>query len=218
MRRPRLAAAPVDDHRHGVAGVVHEHLVAAQVGLAHGHRQARLPATVELAEADVAIAVRLGVDVLVPQDLQGDVLALQLPVQDRPIRLGHTAMALLLAARAVQTRLQIGVRQPRRQGPAQARALEPLRHLAQGRTGDPGPFGHLLDRQHRVQTQSQNLAHPAHGNPLRRDRSLQKGKTLASKKRPAMPAHGGIVSERVAASNRNGWRDHLGIRTQVSAE
>jgi len=24
---------------------------------------------------------------------------------------------------------------------------------------------------------------------------------------------GGIISERVAASNRNGWRDHVGIRT-----
>jgi len=80
VRRLCLAAAAVDDHRHGVAGVVDEELVAAKMRLAHRHRQAGFPAAVELAKPAVAMAVRMSLDVLVPQDLQGDVLLLQLAV------------------------------------------------------------------------------------------------------------------------------------------
>ena len=39
LRRPGLAGQPVDDHRHRVAGIIDEQLVAAGMGLAHRHRQ-----------------------------------------------------------------------------------------------------------------------------------------------------------------------------------
>ena len=38
LRLAHLAGQPVDDHRHRVAGVIDEQLVAAHVGLAHGDR------------------------------------------------------------------------------------------------------------------------------------------------------------------------------------
>ena len=114
MRRPRLAGAAVDDHRHGVAGVVDEQLVAAQVGLAHGFTAAFFQLPVELAEAAVAVALGVGLDVFVPQDLQRDVLALHLPVQRRPVGLRPTAMAAPGARLAVEPGLQIGVRQVQR--------------------------------------------------------------------------------------------------------
>jgi hypothetical protein len=51
-------------------GGIHEQLVAADIGLAHGDQELGFPAAVEFAEARVAIALRLTLDVLVPQDRQ----------------------------------------------------------------------------------------------------------------------------------------------------
>jgi hypothetical protein len=51
LRLPRLAGQPVDDHRHGVAGVIDKQLVATDMGLAHGDRQFGFPTAVKLAEA-----------------------------------------------------------------------------------------------------------------------------------------------------------------------
>jgi len=58
---------------------------------------ARGPASVQLAEARIAVTFGLPLDVFVPQDLQRDVLALQLAVNRRPVGLGAAAVALLLA-------------------------------------------------------------------------------------------------------------------------
>jgi hypothetical protein len=177
MRAPRRAGPCINDHRHSVAGVVDEQLVAAQVGLAHGDRQPRLPAAVEVAEPAVAIAVRVGVDVLVPQDLQGDVLALQLAVQRRPVGLHPPAVALLGSALAIEPRLQIGVGHVQGQPPCQPRPLEAPEHLPQRRGRHPRPPRHLAGRQAGVPAQSQYLAHAAHRDALRRHRSLQKEET-----------------------------------------
>jgi len=54
---------------------------------------------VQLAEPRIAIPVGVPLDVLVPKDLQRDVLALQLAVNRRPVGLGATAVTLLLASR-----------------------------------------------------------------------------------------------------------------------
>jgi hypothetical protein len=56
--------------------------------LPHRDRDPRCPAAVQFAEAGVAIAVGMPLDVLVPQDLQRDVLALQLAVDCRPVGFG----------------------------------------------------------------------------------------------------------------------------------
>src|SRR5579864_1675321 len=88
---------PVDDHRHAIAGVVDEQLVAADVALAHRHRQPAFEIAVELTEAAVAITVRMLLDVLFPQDRQRHMLALELAMQLRPVGLAMTTMATLRA-------------------------------------------------------------------------------------------------------------------------
>ncbi len=103
-------ACRVHHHRHGVAGVIHEHLLAARMRLAHGHRQAGFPAAVELTPTAIAVAVRVGLDILVPKDLQCDVLALQLPVHRRPVRLRATTVALPPPSLPVEARLKLSVR------------------------------------------------------------------------------------------------------------
>ena len=61
-----LAGQPVYHHRHRVAGIVDECPVAAEMGLAHRHRQPRFPRPVQRAEPAVAIAVGLQLDIFVP--------------------------------------------------------------------------------------------------------------------------------------------------------
>jgi transposase len=97
LRLSDLAGQPVNHHRRGIAGVIDEQLVATQMGLPHRDGDLAFPGSVKLAEAAVAIPFRVSLDVLVPQDRQGDVLALHLPVQDCPVRLGAAPMLLLLA-------------------------------------------------------------------------------------------------------------------------
>jgi hypothetical protein len=75
LRLAHLAGQPVDDHRHRVAGVIDEQLVAAHVGLAHRDRKLGFPESVQLTEAGVAVALPIALNVLVPEDRQRDVLA-----------------------------------------------------------------------------------------------------------------------------------------------
>ena len=101
------SARRVHDHRHGVTGVVDKELLAAQVGLAHGHGKPAFPAAVEFAEAAVLVAVRLPLDVLVPEDLQRDVFALQLAIEHCPVGLRLPPVTVLAAALAVETHLKL---------------------------------------------------------------------------------------------------------------
>ena len=64
-------------------------------GSAASSPRARGPAPVQFAEPPIAISVRMSLDVLVPQDLQRNVLALQLTVDRRPVRLRAPAMTRL---------------------------------------------------------------------------------------------------------------------------
>jgi hypothetical protein len=119
LRRPGLAGEPVDDHRHGVAGVIDKQFVAAGMMLPHRDRQPRCPGAIQIAKPRVAVTARLPLDVLVPQDLQCDVLALQFAVNRHPVGFGEAAMTLLLADRGKQLRFQRRVGQFGRQWPAQ---------------------------------------------------------------------------------------------------
>ena len=210
VRAPDLAGSAVDDHRHGVAGVIHEQLVAAQMRLAHRHRQPRFPAPIEVAKPAVAVTVRMSFDILVPQDLQRDVLALQLAVQRRPIGLEPPSLAALGPGRAIKAGLESGVGLVKRQRPRQARLVKPPEHLTDRRTRDTCPPGRFTHRQTRLAGQSQHLAHMAHRNSLRRHRPLPKGKTLGPTKRPKPNPPAGSV--------RNGWRHHLGTGGDIKSE
>ena len=124
MRLAHLAGQPVDDHRHRVTGVIDEQLVAAHMGLAHGDRELAFPGSVQLAETRVAVAFRIARDVLVPEDRQRDMLALELAMDARPVGLDLTPVALLRASIGEQPRLERGVGQLLGQRPAQSGSLE----------------------------------------------------------------------------------------------
>ena len=65
-------------------------------------------------------------DVLVPQHLQGDVLAFELAVDYRPVGLGVVAMSLLLADRGKELCVERDVSHLDRQGPAEPCVSETL--------------------------------------------------------------------------------------------
>ena len=68
---PNFTGGAVDD-RHGRTGVVHKHLLAGPMGLAHHHIGVCHPSTILLAEPGVLIALGMRGFVLFPQEPQGD--------------------------------------------------------------------------------------------------------------------------------------------------
>ena len=127
LRRPGLAGQPVNNHRHRVAGIVDKQLVAAHMGLPHRHREPARPAAAQLTETRIPIPVGMLLDVLVPQDLQGDVLvALEFAVHRRPVGLGMATMTLLGADGGKEPRFEHRIAHLRRQWPAQPRPGQPL--------------------------------------------------------------------------------------------
>ena len=169
LRRPPLAGEAVDHHRHAVARVVDEQLVTGRVRLAHRHRQASLPGAVKLAEARVPVSAGLGADVLLPQDRQRHVLALELAVHRRPIGLGDAAMTLpvTVAGLGEQAGLQGRVREFVGQRPAQACGLEPPDGQPHCRGRRAHPPSNLAARQP-SRLHPDHIAHTAHRKPLRR--------------------------------------------------
>src|SRR5271157_423427 len=135
LRYADFAGEAVDDDRHAVAGVIDEQPLAGRVRLAHRHRQRLLEGAIELAEPRVAVAVRVGGDIFVPQDQQGDVLALQLAMHGGPIRLRDPPVAAFAAPAGVERRLQRLVVHALRQGPGEACSLRPLQRLPHTRAG-----------------------------------------------------------------------------------
>ena len=149
--------------------------------------------------------------VFVPQDLQGDVLALQLAVDHRPIGLSAAAMALLLADRSKELRFQRGIGHLGRQRPVQSRRRQPLqsqptvetRHSDGARSRCRYPGG----------LQPKHFAHMAHCNPLCWHRSSStakpKERTLSG------PAETPPIRAR---SNRIGWATSSRIRGRLHRE
>ena len=136
LRHADFAGQPVDDHRHAVAGVIDEQPFARRMRLPHRHGQLRFEGAIKLAEPRIAVTAWIRGDIFVPDDQQGDVLALQLAMDRRPIRLRQAAMAAFAAPIGVKRRLQIAVAQPFRQRPSEPRALDALQRLPHGRGRD----------------------------------------------------------------------------------
>ena len=204
LRRPGLAGQPVDDHRHRVAGIIDKQLVAAGMGLPHRDRDPRGPAAVQLAEPRVAIPVGFSLDVLVPQDLQRDVLALQLPVNRRPVRLGTAPVTLLLAGRGEELRFQHCVGHFGRQRPAEPSGSKPLQCQPDGRRRHADPARDLVAG-HPGGIQPKHVAHLAHRDPLCWHRPLPRQKP----KERTLSGPAETPSNR-ATSSRNSGRNHLG--------
>src|SRR5580700_3927583 len=170
------------------------------MGLPHRHRDPRCPAAVELAKPRVAIPVGMPLDVFVPQDLQRDVLALQLPMDRGPIGLVAAAMALLGADRGKKLRFQHGVGHLGRQWPAEPSGGEPLQRQPDSRRRHANPAGDLVAG-HTGGIQPKHVAHLAHRDPLCWHRPLPwqkpKERTLSG------PAE---TPSKRATSSRNGGR------------
>lgn len=109
MRLPCLAGQPINNNRDRVAGIVDEQLIAGRVILPHRHRQLHRPTAVKVTISTVAIAVRITADVFVPQDLQRHMLALQLAMDLRPVRLRAPTVTRLRPGRLVKRRFQDGI-------------------------------------------------------------------------------------------------------------
>ena len=73
----------------GLAGIVHEQLLTGPVVLAHHHVQLAPPGPVVLAEPAVLIPIRISLPVLLPEQEQGDVLALEFITDVLPV--GYTS-------------------------------------------------------------------------------------------------------------------------------
>ena len=165
LRRPDLAGAGVDQID-GLAGVIDEHALAGGMGLAHRRRQPALPGAVQLAPAAVAIAVRLALPVLLPQQHQRDAGPAQLVMDVGPIGLGLAPLALLAAVAGIQHRLQHPVGQRRRQRPAQARRRGPLQGQRDGAARQAQRAGDLPVAGAAFVLQAQDLAYASHRHSL----------------------------------------------------
>ena len=135
--RPRnLAGLGVDD-RHRVARVVDEELLAGAVHLAHRALEALGEVPVEVAEARILVG-RPGrrLDVLLPQQCEGDVLALE-PLMDAG-EIGHPVAHRRPARtrRPAQQRAQARLIGRRQLGPAHAAGLGGLHVLGDDALGD----------------------------------------------------------------------------------
>jgi hypothetical protein len=158
-------AAPRIDHRHRVAAVVDEHLLAGAVHLAHRTGQ-RAPIGV-IARAELAVSIcRLTVRrrVLLPQKLQGHALALELLVDQRIVGRRIPSPRCRLD---VQQRLQPTVIQVRRQRPAQAFLQRPPHRVRHRAFRQPRRRRDLLVAQSRLKLEAQNIFDLAHGTPSR---------------------------------------------------
>ena len=117
LRHADCASEPIDDDRDAVAGIIDEQPLAGGVRLPHRHRHCLLEGSIELAEPRVAVAARVRGDVFVPENQQGDVLALQFAMHAGPIRLCDAPVAPFAASAGVERRLQRAVAHLLRQGP-----------------------------------------------------------------------------------------------------
>src|SRR5499427_5194208 len=223
LRLSNLSGQAID-HRHAISRVVDEQLVAAGVALAHRHRQPACPIPVELTESRIPIALGILFDVLVPQNRQRDVLALELAMDLAKVRLSVAAVSLLAAGRAVELFLQRLVADVVAQRPTQPRRSEALHHRSHCRWRDPQPPGNLPASDVPGKCQTKNLAHLAHRHPLGWHPPPPSDSPKGSDP-TALPAAadspscggrhhfgtvGGIISEWWATSFRNGGRDHFG--------
>src|SRR5271154_2106638 len=164
----------------------------------------------------------MSLDVLVPQDLQRDVLALQLAVHRRPVGLGETAVTLLLADSGKELCFQRRVDQFDRQWPAKPGGGKPLQRQSDGRWRHADPAGDLVAG-YPGGLQPKHIAHLAHRDPLCWHRSLPwqaKGGTLCGQQRRrstgAYP--GDIIPEWRAKSSRNAERDQIGTVSDIISD
>jgi hypothetical protein len=160
LRRHRLAGRCVDQ-RECRAGVIDKQTLAGDVALAHGRRQAGLPAAVQFAKPAKPVAVGVRGAMLLPQQLQRHARPAQLAVHRRPVRPGPTVLGGG-RGRGVKSAFQRLVRQVFRQRPAEAGMARPPQAFPGGRRAHPKAGGDLAFG-HAGRGQPQHVVDLAHG-------------------------------------------------------
>jgi hypothetical protein len=141
LDREHLAGGGIDELRL-LAGVVDETLLAGAVELTHGQAPALEPATVDLAELGVPVPVRMLLEVLEVEQLQGHAGLPPLGMQVGAVGPGPLTLAGDLGP-AVEPGLQGLVGQALDLGPVQPGGPGPEHRGAHGPITDPETAGHL---------------------------------------------------------------------------
>ncbi len=169
--------------------------------LAHRHRQIGRPAPVEVTKPAVAIAVRVTLDIFVPEDLKRHMLALQLPMHMGPVRLDAAAVTRLRSVRLVERGLQNRIGDLVAQRPGKPRGLRPPQRLAHRRGCSAHTIRDRLVAKALFKSIAQYLADTPHGHSLRRhlvpSLGQAKGRNISPAEHPDQtpPPGGGIISE-----------------------
>jgi hypothetical protein len=149
LRHADLAGEPIDDDRNAVTGVIDEQPLAGGVRLAASSPTVSFRRIDKARRTRVAVAARVRGDVFVPEDQQGDVLALQFVMRAGPVWFLDLPMAAFAASAGVERRLQRLVVYLLWKGPGQARAVHPLQRLPHRRARQVKPAGYLVRRYRR---------------------------------------------------------------------
>ena len=216
---PSLLAGPAVEHRHRVAGEVHEQLVRRPVALAHRRRDGLAPSAVEIAEPTVAVTVSVLAAVLLPKQQQRHAAALELLVDLVPI--GQRLFRMPVeCGRREQSALQLGIVQRCRHRPGNADDGRAPQILADRRAADADRDRDLsLARAKRV-LQPQDFSNFPHRRSLERHRTspcvaakeVSSGDSVADRESVSTTLH------RVAGFDRNGWPAWLGISGLLASE
>ncbi len=220
-----LAGDPIDD-ADLLARVVDEHLVAGHVVLAHHRGQPPLELPIKIAKARVAIAIRIGLAVLLPQHHQVDARPLELARQCRPVRLAVPAPAGLDAAAGKQPLLDNLVGPLDRQRPADPGRLRPPKIVLDRaachpeRAPDlPGAHAIVVQPQHLPQLPHGQLSFGRHQVLLPDDRGGLMPESLTRRKNAANRYQvAGFKSERWPDSSRNAGRLQIGTPAGFASE
>ena len=210
-------------------GKAGEQLLPGPVGLAHDDVHLAGPGPVQVAELAVAVPVRVLLPVLQPQQLQGDVLAPQLPVHIGPLR--QRAGRRGRRDGRIQQPLQPAIVQALGQRPAQACQHRPRHIVRNGGQRDTGRRAHLAPAQTPAEGQPENFTNISHGDAGsgHRRRLLGRGKCPRERSVPHTPRAGAtpppaqafgnpgisvrIRSESLFGFGRNHCSDSVGILT-----
>ena len=137
-----------------LARIVNERLLPGDVVLAHHGGQPPFETAKQIAEAAVAVTLRMDLSVFLPEDRHRDARTLELARQGRPVRLGPPPLALRDLGPPIQPRFQSLVGDVVRQRPCQPGRRRPLQ-IVLNRRARHAKTSPDLARAHPIVTQPQ---------------------------------------------------------------
>ena len=228
LRLAHRAGCRVDD-RELLARELDERLVTGNMRLPHARRQPALELPEQLTVAAIRVAVRVDGAIFLPQDHQVDARTLQLPRDNRPVRLHVVPCSGTHAAIGEQLLLQLLVGDRDRQWPRDPHRSDPGEILAHRAVRDAQLPGNHPRPRSSPEMQCHQPVYPPHGQPLGGHPSLrslqwssgcQRDADLpdATSSRPPFPRRWTASSERWTPSDRNTGRDQIRMVGAIRSE